>query len=279
MNAIVLMAIGAKYEAILEATRDQFEQYAQKCGAQLEICRTAPDPSMQGHLLTQKMLIPKIYSQYEWIAFLDLDVVISKKAPSIFESIENAKAFGAVLEPRNTQKFLSANHEWFNQSPEDIISLEDRFKNEGFEITPKLIGTINGGVWLAKPSIVGDLFANFYWQQQGSNAGYTFYEEIPMAFITQNADLFFPLDEKFNDQLIYFSCEKNARFNYFIIKTQEKINQLLKRFIPKRESFLFLPPYISLIETTLDSSFILHFAGGYPIPKKLKNSLSFHLYK
>jgi hypothetical protein len=275
MNAIVLMAIGAKYEAILEATKGQFEKYAQKCGAQLEICRQPPDPTMQGHLLTQKMLIPKLYSQYEWIAFLDLDVVISKNAPSIFSQIDNTKGFGAIIEPRNTQKFLKANQYWFNQSPQDIIPLEARYKNEGFKITPKLVGTINGGVWLAKPSAIGDLFASFYQQQQGSNAGYAFYEEIPMAFIAQNNDLFFSLDEKFNDQLIYFSCESNARFNCLVIKTQEKINKLLRKLSPSKENYFFLPPYTSLIEKTLESSFILHFSGGYPIPQHLQNSLDF----
>ena len=276
MNAIVLMAIGAKYEAILQETRDQFERYAEKCGAILEICRTPPDPSMQGHLLTQKMLIPKVYKQYEWIAFLDLDVVISKHAPSIFDNIDNTKGFGAVLDPIGEKVFFKTNHYWFNRAPNNITSIDDRFINEGFEFNPRIKGIINGGIWVANPKIVGELFAEYYHEHENKLG---FFEEISMSFLTQDSELFFPLDRRFNDQLIYFSCKENARFNYLTIKLQKKINQVLNRVIPKRVRYLFLQPYISLIEKTLDSSFILHFSGGYPIPKELKNSLGLSLKK
>ncbi|MFT5760203.1 MAG: hypothetical protein ACI9LM_004987 [Alteromonadaceae bacterium] len=41
------------------------------------------------------MLIPHQYKQYEWIAFLDLDVLISNNAPSIFDFVDDTKAFAA----------------------------------------------------------------------------------------------------------------------------------------------------------------------------------------
>jgi len=270
MNAIVVMVIGTKYEAIFEATREQFERYAQKCGAQLEICRSPPDPSMQGHLLTQKMLLPKIYSHYKWIAFMDLDILISKNAPSIFDFVDNSKGFGGVLDPFGEKAFFKANQFWFNCAPEEITKLEDRFLNEGFAFNKKITGIINGGIWLAKPMIVGDLFSEYYFRHAKKD---NFYEEIPMSFLTQNAGMFFSLDRRFNNQMIYFSCEKNALLNYFLISAQKKFNQIIKKLIPNKEFFLFLPPYISLVENYLESSFILHFSGGHPIPKKLRSSI------
>ncbi|QWE06924.1 hypothetical protein [Polynucleobacter sp. JS-JIR-5-A7] len=279
MNAIVLMVIGPRYEALYEGSKLQFEVYAKKCGANLEICRRAPDPNMHGHILTQKMLLPKSYSQYKWIAFLDLDVIISKNAPNIFNCVDETKGFGAVLDPLDKVEYLQANRVWFNKDFSRITTLTNRFTNEGFKFNSKIIGIINSGVWVAKPSVVSEIFSTYYFGGAYQGKEMTSLEEIPMSYLTQNADLFFPLNVKFNNQLIYFSCEKNARFNYLLIRTQEKINQLLKRFIPKRKNFLFLPPYIALIEKTLDSSFILHFSGGYPIPQKLKNSLSFDLRK
>lgn len=268
MNAIVIMVIGSKYEKILESTREQFEKYANKCGAQLEICREIPDPSMHSHLLTQKMLLPQLYSKYEWIAFMDLDIVISKIAPSIFDQIQNGKGFGAVLDPHGEDIFFKSNHYWFSKSPDQITQLEDRFKNEGFEYNSKIIGIINGGIWVANTKAVGKLFSDFYFKQNKQNE---FFEEIPMSFISQNAELFFPLDNRFNNQLIYFSCEKNAIFNTFIIKMQEKINQVLRKFIQNK--ILFFPQYISMIEKKLESNYILHFSGGFPAPPKLKNAL------
>jgi len=65
MNAIVVLAIGAKYEKVLQETLPQLSAYAKRCNAHLEVCRSIPDPSMHGPLLTQKLLIPQLYKQYE----------------------------------------------------------------------------------------------------------------------------------------------------------------------------------------------------------------------
>lgn len=273
MKAIVIMAIGQKYEALLQTNLPQFEAYAERCNATLEVCRSAPDPSMRGHLFTQKLLLPKQYSKYEWIAFLDLDILISKDAPSIFNSVQADKGFGAILDPRGEKRFERANERWHRQPDLNKLSTNTCFINKGFLENDKIRGTINGGVWLCQPTLVAELFANYYWQATKSPEGFAIFEELPMAYLTQTAGLFFPLDEKFNHQVLYFISEDGASFKLFITRLQKKINKRLQNFFPKTCSPFLFPQYRRFIDEALTKNYIVHFSGGFPIPKKLTNCI------
>lgn len=218
MRAIVLLAIGSKYEQLLEATRSQFEAYAKRCNATLEICTELPDPSNQGHLFTQKLLIPKKYEQYEWIAFLDLDIVISESATSIFDACEMEKGFGAILDPRGQEQFNYTNRHWFGHRHPEKLTTRWYFEDRDYEWDERLIGSFNAGVWLCQPKLVADLFADYYWEKTKLPSGYAIHEEAPMAYLTQRYGLFFSIDERFNRQLIYLIADKNAFFNTTISK-------------------------------------------------------------
>lgn len=273
MRAIILMAIGSKHEGMLEANRHQFEAYAKRCDAALEVCRTPPDPSMRGHLFTQKLLLAHQYRQYEWIAFLDLDILISKDAPSIFDFAQSDKGFGAILDPRGERRFERANQQWHRQPALNKFSTLDCFTNKGFLVSKNLKGTINGGVWLCQPALVAELFSDYYWALTKSPENFAMYEELPMAYLTQTKGLFFSLDEKFNRQVIYLISEDGARFQYLIARLQKKLNKRLEKFLPKYHPFLF-PQYCTLINTSLKNNYIIHFSGGFPIPQHLKNALA-----
>lgn len=115
MNAIVLMAIGDKYLKLAKHVRSQFNRYAKKCNAKLIICSEAPDPTHKRNILCQKMLLPAIYNNYKWIAFFDLDILISENAPSIFESIDDTKGLLAVSDPLGSEKFKNVVNLHWNQ--------------------------------------------------------------------------------------------------------------------------------------------------------------------
>jgi hypothetical protein len=274
MNAIVVLAIGAKYEKVLNETLPQLSAYATRCNASLEICRNAPDPSARGPLLTQKLLIPKLYERYKWIAFLDLDIAISKNAPSIFDALDPKKGFGAVLDPRGQAKFNLINKIWFKHPNPEIQTPEWYFKEYGFSSNSKILGSINGGVWLAQPKLIGDLFANYYWGKDQSNSSQTMYEEAPMAHLSQVNDLFFKIDEKFNQQLIYLIADKDPEKNIRIAKLQQLVNRPLNKLFPNRTSQFMIKSYIDFVDNNLAENYILHFSGKFPIPAKLKNLIS-----
>ena len=272
MNAIILMAIGPKYQEILEANRHQFESYAMRCNAQLEICSSPPDPSMLGHLFTQKLLLARQYQQYEWIAFLDMDILISKDAPSIFDFAQTDKGFGAILDPRGEKRFERANQQWHRQPALNQLSTLDCFINKGFPPSKDLQGTINGGVWLCQPNLVAKLFSDYYSAITKTPEGFAIYEELPMAYLAQSNGLFFSLDEKFNRQVLYLISEDGACFRFFITRLQKKINKRLQKLFPKRHPFLF-SKYCEFINNALENNYIIHFSGGFPIPTGLKNTL------
>lgn len=272
MRAIILMAIGSKHQEMLEANRHQFEVYAKQCNAKLEVCESPPDPSMRSHLFTQKLLLAHQYRQYEWIAFLDLDILISKDAPSIFDFAESDKGFGAILDPRGERRFERANQKWHRQPALNKLSTQDCFTNKGFLASQDLKGTINGGVWLCQPALVAELFSNYYQSLSKSPEDFSMYEELPMAYLTQTRGLFFSLNEKFNRQVIYLISEDGAKFIYFIARLQKKINKRLQKFLPKYRPFFF-PQYCKFINKSLENNHIIHFSGGFPIPPNLKNAL------
>lgn len=273
MRAIVLLAIGSKYEQIMEATRSQFEAYAKRCNAVLEICTQLPDPNNQGHLFTQKLLLPQKYEQYEWIAFLDLDIVISESAPSIFGAIDPNKGFGAILDPRGQDKFDYTNIHWFGHYHPEKLTTRWYFEDRGFKWDEKLIGSFNAGVWLCQPQLVADLFASYYWERTKEPSGYAMHEEAPMAYLTQINDLFFALDEKFNQQLIYLIADNNAYFNMGVAKAQRWLNKQLGKIFPGRRDSLMLKPYIYFVNRSLRENYILHFSGNFPIPNNLSNQI------
>jgi hypothetical protein len=186
---------------------------------------------------------------------MDLDILISDSAPSIFDSLPTKKGFGAVLDPIGEEKYFLANKYWFKKKIGEITPIRDRFINEGFSYNQNILGIINGGIWVANPSLVGDLFEKYYHENDQIINGNRVFEEIPMSFLTQDSNLFFALDKRFNDQLIYFSCEKNPLKNIAIIKTQLMINQILSmniRMNIRMNSYsFFLPSYKNLINKQL----------------------------
>jgi len=100
------------------------------------------------------------------------------------------------------------------------------------------------------------------------------YEEAPMAYLSQVNDLFFAIDEKFNHQLIYLIADKDPEKNIRIAKLQRLINRPLNKLFPERSSQFMIKPYIEFVDHSLTENYILHFAGKFPIPKKLINQIS-----
>jgi hypothetical protein len=196
---------------------------------------------------------------------MDLDVLISKNAPSIFSKIDPHKGFGAVLDPRDSYAFYYSNIHWHKQPNLNLVTVESLAKSRGFEANPLFHGTINGGVWLANTKLVGKLFADFYYQATENNSSQPIHEEMPMAYLSQTSALFFPLEDKFNKQVIYIVSEKNTTKIYRALKFQKKINKLLCKFLfIKRE--ILLRGYVDIINDALEKNYIVHFSGNFPIP-------------
>lgn len=260
------MAIGDKHQKILNENFTNFYNYANKCGAEIAILEQVIDVEMLGNVYSQKLLIPNLFSSYDMLAFFDLDIVIGLSAPSIFEVLPHEKGFGAVLDQRNSPSYRLALKIWSKLQDDEIISSSEYFKSAGFLDLENIEGSINGGVWVCRPKIVGPMFSKFYYEyfSDFSKKNSTF-DEAPLAYLSQKANLFFDINEIFNAQIIYQIFRAN-RFIYLIIKIQKKVNKLINKFGLNYINFF----YLKWIEKMLKRGMIVHFSGGFPIPKKLK---------
>jgi hypothetical protein len=260
MNAIVLMAIGDKYSRSLNAVRGMFLRYASSCNADLVVCDVPPDPSFKRNVLCQKMLLPDLYKQYDWIAFLDLDILISRHAPSIFDFTDDRGAFSAVVDQRDSEKFENVVRGFWKQPAILNETHKSYFSDRGFPDHPLRKASVNGGVWLCKPSRISSLFRTFYFSEFGPMV----HEEAMMAFVAQRANLFFELDYRFNTQLIFelFSSLQSPvlgeingwRFRWFKRHCAENIP--LRHEYPRA--------YQALVNSTQENCYFLHFSSGFP---------------
>ncbi len=260
-KVICLLVVGEKYNQVYLNHKEQFERYALKTNASLKIIDTPPDPGFYRSLLVQKLLIPGLVKEYDVALYLDLDIILNEQAPSIFDQLPADKSFGAVIDNRDTEEFKKT---WRIKNE----TVSDYFAVRHFAPSEKLVGSINGGVFIFRPKEVAHLFETYYYsdhnkgvKERGS------YEEAPMAYLTQTQGLFHSIDPRFNVQMIYKirGTAKGRRINRqrkiipkFMLKLYKKIN--------KEEWFPF-DSYRSFANEILKDSWILHFAGGYPLPK------------
>jgi len=261
MNAIVLMASGRKYLRDLAVAKASFELYAKRCHATLAICDTPPDPTFKRNILCQKMLVPHLFRQYEWIAFCDTDILISKAAPSIFEYIDDDRAFSAVVDERGSEKFVNVVRNLWKQ-PEILNETHDSyFSSRGFPDHPFAKASINGGVWLCRPAKIADELRRVYFSDLAPGSTH---EEPLMAYVSQKNGLFYELDPRFNRQFLYelFTPPQSPVTEELGSLYFRAFQRLHARTHPP--SFLYPKAYRARVNEALSRSYFLHFCGGFP---------------
>ncbi|WP_143077844.1 hypothetical protein [Desulfomicrobium norvegicum] len=253
------MAVGEKYSRLLSFSLNHLRGYAKKCGTDLIVCDEAPDQKFRRSLLSQKLLLPKRYSSYDWIFFVDLDVLISTTAPSVFDCVDDSFAFSASVDNRESKK--TALHVW--RRP-DILEETHRsyFTSRGFQDSELLHGSINGGAFLCRPSVIGKLFEDAYW----SDLPETSHEEAIAAYVSQTKGLFKPLDDRFNTQVLHALSAEDPDYAYnfahgYHFKILKKLHSIMPPALLKS---LYPRVYSRFVSDKMKENYILHFAGGYP---------------
>ncbi|MDA4845400.1 hypothetical protein [Hoeflea poritis] len=274
-RAVILMAIGNRYEAQLNYVLPQYTRYAEFCGADLHIVRQAPDPANAHSVATQKILIPGLFTGYSEIAFFDLDIILSDIAPSIFDYFPEDAGFSACTSPRGeigyTNSFL-----YYHKLPEKVHETNvDYFADRGFDlegIDPEDLYSINGGVWLARPAIVSDLFCDTYakiseMKKNNEKMRQIIFDEEWFAYFSQKNGLFNLLDERFNKQIInYMFTDPESKIANVKSNVRYKLMRIFNKnnAIPISFSHAIAPEfYVKYIEGLMEENFAVHFAGGF----------------
>ena len=287
-NAIIVTVVGEKYKQDFLYNKKKFLSYSKKINCDLLICDRPPDEKYKRSLMHQRMLLPSLYDKYEWIACLDIDIIISKDAPSIFDYICFEKGFGAYVIPRHAEKWKNAVKNYYRHSDEILKEThKSYFESRNFPEFPKeteTIASINGGVMLFNPKKVSKLFKDAYYSnftptiKKNSTMIYrkpdSNNEEAFLAYFSQINNLFFSIPEKFNNILLYniFEDLKNPisqiyKSNYF--KLIRKIHNYY--YIP---DILYPKIYRNFLSEQLKKCYFLTFHGKFPYKGiKLENQL------
>ncbi|WP_261510079.1 glycosyltransferase family protein [Chryseobacterium paludis] len=260
-KAICLFIVGEKYQKLFNKNKVQFESYAKKCGADLIILDKPLDDTFHRPLLSQKLLIPLKTKGYDIVLFLDLDIVISSKAPSIFEYLPEHKYFGAILDPRGTKEF---NKTWGHIPRILEETTEIYFTDRHFDPHPLLLGSINGGVFVFRPEKVADVFKEYYFSEHNQGELNSF-EETPFAYISQTNEWFEALPPKFNIQILYQL--KGTSKGKEIEVAEKKIPKFIRNYYYRKEGYCFFPTkkYRVFVRNVISENYFVHFSGNYPI--------------
>ncbi|WP_346983317.1 hypothetical protein [Chryseobacterium sp. POE27] len=260
-KAICLFIVGEKYMKMYNKNKALFESYAKKCGADIKIIDKPLDEKFHRPLLSQKLLIPSATREYDVVLFLDLDIIISEKAPSVFDYLPDNKFFGAVLDPRNTEEF---NKTWGHiprilEETNEIYFTDRHFKNNNL-----LQGSINGGVFIFRPEKVADTFKDYYFSDHNQGELNSF-EETPFAYYSQINDWFEALPIQFNMQILYKI--KGTEKGREIIKKEKRFPEFFLKYYYKKTGSCMYPTkqYKEYVKQIISENYFIHFSSNYPI--------------
>ena len=198
---------------------------------------------------------------YEKVVFMDLDILISDKCPSLFDEISQNIGLMACLNPRGTEKFkkiFAGNERVLKETTQDY------FRERGFEVNEPLEGNINGGVLVFRPELVSDMLKEYYYSEH-SQGKYSAYEEAPMAYYTQSKGLFKALDNRFNVMVNFEVGTEEGEKIYNLINNKVYcfVNKVLKKILHKNNLLLASSTYKLTGKLLNKGAYIVHFAGGY----------------
>lgn len=144
-KAIVTLAAGERYQAILNETKLFLKAYAKRIGADLVI-ETKKDESLSVPMYQKLSVIYNNLKKYDRVAWIDVDILISKAAPSIFDEVPEGK-IGIFNEGLWTPREMAI-EDWerltgFKFPPNTYynagVVVADRTHQEVFKLPEKLI--------------------------------------------------------------------------------------------------------------------------------------------
>lgn len=203
MDLVLTISIGEGYKNIADLTAPTMIDYAQKIGAEFR-CITEQKVATT-YPYWEKFIIGDLLDSYDRIIYLDVDTLVRKDCPNLFE-IAPANEIGLYNEGLLTTAnerlgHLSVMHKTFKEYKQPPPrSWDGRFYNTGVMVVPQNMK------WLfAKPS--HEMFAN-YWDQAYLN----------MMLIVQNAlPNVFDIGYKFNRMYYVDSKVSELRTKSYII--------------------------------------------------------------
>ncbi len=182
----------------------------------------------------------------------------------IFDFVDETTAYAAVVDQRESQEFANVvNHFW--RLPKILKEThQSYFTDRGFPVHPFRVASINGGVFLCRPNDIAELFRDFYF----SGFSEMPHEEAMMAYVSQSNNLFFELDRRFNDQIIY-EVYKDPNSPVVAATKGSRFRVLRKLQGPlELPAWTYPSAYRAMIREILKTNYIVHFSANFPFDNR-----------
>lgn len=188
-KAIVISAIGSRYEALYKKVSPTFEQYAARHGWDIKVISELPGwfskqysrPAWDFRLLccAYRLHQPSLFPDYDLLALMDPDMVMNPTAPCLSSYYDAIPAHGlaAVQDVRFSERRLFP--EWRQYHYSDFLEDEDVMN------LPYPETHINNGLLLMRPSEVKDEFSEL----NRSDSGISDEDRVNLRF-TQTGRVF-----------------------------------------------------------------------------------------
>jgi hypothetical protein len=253
-TAIVTIAIGAAYSARFRAhCEGGWLRYADRHGFQVIVIETPLDQTPRAAARSpawQKCLVlrPDVAGSFDRVIWIDSDILINDRAPSIAEGVPFEK-IGATDEhlfpspQRRRQMFMALMQQAEAVNPglaktwATYLDPADWHAAWGLPRSGRAI--VQTGVLVLAPRYHRELLEHVYYSYEDRGGEPMNYEMRPLSFEIQERDLLHVLDSRFNALLIFLIMQKQM--------------QLRRALMPDECA--------ALVKSVFDQGYFLHLAG------------------
>ena len=193
---LVTVAIGEQYlREYTRLFRPSHELYARRHGYDFQVITDwIAEPKVRDTTSFQKILVSSQFSDYDYIVFVDADILINPEAPPIHLEIdgENVGCVDQWSQPNGRRLEIASKHGW-------ETSAKDYYKLAGFALQTDRV--INTGVMIFQPAMHASICKSIYdtWIERaiGHRRGFHF-EQSAIGFTLQNERMVQWLDVRWN---------------------------------------------------------------------------------
>ena len=227
---LVTICIGEKYlQQYNILFRPSQENYAKKCGYDFKVITDYLSELKLPDLISLNKILVCDYNwekDYDFIIFIDADIIINENTPSIHNAYDFCDKIGVVNQSQPTLKARLEGqiHKGYEVTAKDYYKLKSNHDIETDHI-------INTGVLVLQPKIHKTYLRNIfykYFKTQINNPAQFHYEQSVIGYELQKSNIHYFMDMKWNalwgNNKYYFNTMKNESLtlqkfydaNYFI---------------------------------------------------------------
>lgn len=225
---LVTICIGEKYlSEYNNLFKPSQEKYAEKCGYDFKVITDYIQKPYDKSLISFNKILVCDYNwdkEYDYIIFVDADIVINKNTPSLHDYYDFGEKIGVVNQSQPITETIIRIEEKIDKLHEITANDYYKLKANLYIETDKILNT---GVLVIQPQkhniFLRNIFNKYYKTQINNQSGFH-YEQSVIGFELQKNNMYFIMDMKWN------ALWSTNKYYYNVMK---KVNLTLQEFYNK----------------------------------------------